>query len=85
MRYGNGRPITSGRYDHLWKRIGQQLPWVAAQGISTHWLRHTTLSWVEGSVALSVGRVEAGGAVPRSDAVQRLVTVTLAGLTARRR
>jgi len=23
-------------------------PWVAAQGLSTHWLRHTTLTWVNG-------------------------------------
>ena len=35
-----GRPITSRRYDHLWTRIGRHLPWVATQGISTHWIRH---------------------------------------------
>jgi hypothetical protein len=34
-------PYSSRRYDHLWHRLGQQLPWVAAQGVSTHWLRHT--------------------------------------------
>lgn len=44
LRYRNGAALTSRRYDHLWKRIGEQLPWVAAQGISTHWLRHTTLT-----------------------------------------
>lgn len=43
LRFRNGRALTSRRYDHLWKRLGQRLPWVAAQGISTHWLRHTTL------------------------------------------
>jgi hypothetical protein len=32
LRYRNGRPITSRRYDRLWKRIGEQVPWVAAQG-----------------------------------------------------
>src|SRR6266581_3727509 len=42
LRYRDGRPITSRRYDHLWQRIGQHLPWVAVQQISTHWLRHTT-------------------------------------------
>jgi site-specific recombinase XerD len=36
FRYRNGRPITSRRYDHLWRRLGQQLPWVSAQGVSTH-------------------------------------------------
>ena len=27
LRYRNSQPITSRRYDHLWARIGQQLPW----------------------------------------------------------
>jgi hypothetical protein len=47
LRYCDGRPITYRRYDHLWERIGTHLPWVATQQISTHWLRHTTLTWVE--------------------------------------
>jgi integrase/recombinase XerC len=41
LRYVDGRPITSRRYDHLWARIGRQLPWVRTQQISTHWIRHT--------------------------------------------
>ena len=44
LRYADGRPITSRRYDHLWARIGRQLPWVRTQQISTHWIRHTTLT-----------------------------------------
>jgi site-specific recombinase XerD len=48
LRYADRRPITSRRYDHLWVRIGRQLPWVRTQQISTHWIRHTTLTWVEG-------------------------------------
>jgi hypothetical protein len=47
LRYADGRPITYRRYDHLWSRIGRHLPWVATQGISTHWIRHTILTWVE--------------------------------------
>ena len=43
VRYADGRPITSRRYDHLWVRIGRHLPWVATQGISSHWIRHTNL------------------------------------------
>lgn len=42
LRYRSGHPLTTRRDDHLWTRLGQRLPWVAAQGISTHWLRHTT-------------------------------------------
>ena len=59
LRYAGGRPITHRRYDHLWTRIGRHLPWVATQGISTHWIRHTILTWVEVSgvvPAASFGR-----------------------------
>ncbi len=47
LRYADGRPITHRRHDHLWTRIGRHLPWVATQGISTHWIRHIFLTWVE--------------------------------------
>jgi len=47
LRYRNGRRITYRRYDHLWERLGRDLPWVRAQQISMHWIRHTTLTWVE--------------------------------------
>lgn len=35
LRFRDGRALTSRRYDHLWRRLGERLPWVAAQGIST--------------------------------------------------
>ena len=60
LRYSDGRPITSRRYDHLWVRIGRHLPWVATQQISTHWLRHTTLTWVERNFGYAVARAYAG-------------------------
>jgi integrase len=60
LRYADGRPISSRRYDHLWTRIGRHLPWVATQQISTHWLRHTTLTWVERNFGYAVARAFAG-------------------------
>jgi integrase len=60
LRYRNGRPITARRYDYLWNRIAQHLPWAAAQGITTHWLRHTTLTWVERNFSYAVARAYAG-------------------------
>jgi integrase len=60
LRFRNGGPLTSRRYDHLWSRLGRQLPWVAAQSISTHWLRHTTLTWVERHFGYGVARAYAG-------------------------
>jgi integrase len=60
LRYRNGSPITDRRYDHLWQRIGRRLPWVARQQVSTHWLRHTTLTWVERNFGYAVARAYAG-------------------------
>ncbi len=60
LRYHDGRPITARRYDHLWLRIGKHLPWVATQQITTHWLRHTTLTWVERNFGYAVARAYAG-------------------------
>jgi integrase/recombinase XerC len=62
LRYRNGRPISYRRYDHLWVRIGARLPWVATQQVSTHWLRHTTLTWVERNFGYAVARAYAGHA-----------------------
>jgi integrase/recombinase XerC len=68
LRYASGQPITSRRYDHLWVRIGRQLPWAATQGISTHWLRHTTLTWVERNFGYAVAHAYAGHAGGGGDA-----------------
>nr|WP_324196419.1 site-specific integrase [Nocardia farcinica] len=64
LRYRNGRPITRRRYDYLWKRIGRQLPWVATQQITTHWIRHTTLTWVERQFGYATARAYAAHAEP---------------------
>ncbi|MFG3558315.1 tyrosine-type recombinase/integrase [Micromonospora sp. NPDC047557] len=68
LRYRNGQPITYRRYDHLWVRIGEHLPWVYVQQISTHWLRHTTLTWVERNFGYAVAREYAGHSGGGSDA-----------------
>ncbi|HEY6798608.1 MAG TPA: hypothetical protein VI248_28355, partial [Kineosporiaceae bacterium] len=35
-------------------------PWVATQGVSAHWLRHTTLTWVERTHGYAVAQAYAG-------------------------
>lgn len=60
LRYRDGRPLTYRRYDNLWSRVRGELPWAAAQGVSTHWLRHTTLTWVERNFGYGVARAYAG-------------------------
>jgi len=84
LRYADGRPITSRRYDHLWVRIGRHLPWVATQGISTHWIRHATLTWVERNFGYAVARAYAGHADSGSDtgATSTYVRASLAEVAA---
>ncbi|MCA1186169.1 MULTISPECIES: site-specific integrase [unclassified Saccharopolyspora] len=67
LRYVGGAPISRRRYDHLWHRLGRHLPWVAAQQITTHWLRHTTLTWVERHFGYAVAREFAGHAIGSGD------------------
>lgn len=89
LRYRDGRPLTHRRYDHLWARIGQHLRWVHTQQISTHWLGHTTLTWVERTYSHAVAQAYAGhtdnGANGSTATYVRAtlheVAVALAGLT----
>ena len=60
LRYANGRPISSRRYDYLWRRLGQELAWVATQQVSMHWIRHTTLTWVERHFGFATAQAYAG-------------------------
>lgn len=60
LRRANGRALTSRHYDTLWGRIRRVLPWAEQLGVSTHWLRHTTLSWVERRYGYAVARAYAG-------------------------
>ncbi|WP_309118001.1 site-specific integrase [Saccharothrix sp.] len=67
FRFLDGRPITRRRYENLWVRIGRHVESVRTLGISTHWLRHTTLTWVERIFGVSVARAYAGHADPSSN------------------
>jgi integrase/recombinase XerC len=81
LRYRNGRQITDRRYDQLWVRIGRELPWFRNQGISTHWLRHTTLTWVERNFGFAVAHAYAGHTDGRDDRVSVTTTYVRATLT----
>lgn len=74
LRHHNGNPITYRRYDNLWERLGERLPWVAARNVATHWLRHTTLTWVERRYNLSIAHGYAGHAHRRSDNITTVYT-----------
>jgi integrase/recombinase XerC len=60
LRYRNGRPVGKRRYDNIWKRIRTHLRWADTHQISAHWLRHTTLTWVERHFGQSIAQRYAG-------------------------
>jgi integrase/recombinase XerC len=76
LRYRNGQPLTYRRYDGLFKRIGGHLPWVRTQGISAHWIRYTTLTWVERNFSMAVAHAYAGHLDGTGDTGKGTVTMT---------
>ncbi|WP_280310270.1 tyrosine-type recombinase/integrase [Nocardia abscessus] len=74
LRYKNGDPISKTRFCIMWRQIGEQLPWVRQQGISCHWLRHTTLRWVERNFGHAVAKAYAGHADNHSDGATSIYT-----------
>ncbi|WP_216912771.1 tyrosine-type recombinase/integrase [Nocardia noduli] len=79
LRYSNGNPLTTRRYDVLWERLARQLPWIAVHGVTTHWLRHTTLRWVERNFGRAVAKAYADHSHRRSsgDAIDIYTRATI--------
>ncbi|MFI5586402.1 tyrosine-type recombinase/integrase [Amycolatopsis sp. NPDC051758] len=65
LRYRNGDPLTSGYYDRLWQRLGRYKSWISTLGVTAHWLRYTTLTWVERNFGYAVAAAFAGHATSR--------------------
>jgi integrase len=77
FRYADGRPITARRYDYLWTRLGEHLPWVATQQVTTHWLRHTTLTWVERNFGHAIAHAYAGHTGPTRNATDTYIRANI--------
>lgn len=56
LRTRSGHRITDRRYDNLHDRFHRHLPWAEAKGVTVHWLRHTTLTFVEREFGEAVAR-----------------------------
>lgn len=52
--------VTRRRLDGVWSRVRRDLEWAEELGVSSHWLRHTTVSWVEEATSYSVAAAYAG-------------------------
>ncbi|MFJ9364864.1 tyrosine-type recombinase/integrase [Nocardia sp. NPDC101769] len=64
LRYRSGRPIGRRRYDYLSKRIREHLGWADTMQVSAHWLRYTTLTFVEREFGYAISRAYAGHSEP---------------------
>ncbi|GAA3663729.1 hypothetical protein GCM10022267_57430 [Lentzea roselyniae] len=60
LRFPDGRPLTRARHRRLWNRMRKHVKAVDEESISTHWLRHTTLTWVERNFGTAVAIAYAG-------------------------
>ncbi|MFC3965629.1 tyrosine-type recombinase/integrase [Nocardia jiangsuensis] len=74
LRYSTGRRVGRGRYTYLRDRWHERLPWAASLGVSAHWLRHTTVTFVEREFGAAVAHAFAGQADPRHGGTTGLYT-----------
>ena len=59
---GFAAPLTAKRFETLWKRIRTELPWAAKKGVSSHWVRHTTITWIDRAFNPTIAQAFAGHA-----------------------
>lgn len=57
---GRANPMQAKRFETLWRRISSQLPWVEEKGVSSHWLRHTTVTWIDRAFNPTMAQAYAG-------------------------
>lgn len=60
FRYRDGQPLTDRRFDTLFKRVGDHLPWAKSLGVSLHWIRYSTLTDIRMSSGERVASAYAG-------------------------
>ncbi|WP_284742282.1 tyrosine-type recombinase/integrase [Amycolatopsis sp. RTGN1] len=81
LRLRNGIPLHYHNYQTFWNRIWRVLPWAKALGVTSHWLRYTTLTWVERSFGYAVAAAYAGHAGPGTSSDRGGVTLTYTSAT----
>lgn len=86
LRRLDHQPLSPGHHDALWKRIRDLLPWASEHGVSTHWLRHTTITWVERRYGYGIARAYAGhtdtASAPTATFIRARVTEVAEALSA---
>lgn len=52
--------VDTAMKNRLWERCRKHIPWADRQQVATHWLRYTTLTFVERRFGLAVAQAYAG-------------------------
>lgn len=73
FRYRNGAPLTRKRFNTLFERLQRDAPFPDAAHVSTHWMRHTALTWIERVGGEAVAAAFAGH-VPARNRITGLYT-----------
>jgi len=60
LRFRNGAPVTRRRYNTLFGKVQAELPWARRLLVSSHWIRHTTLTDVSRATNGRVAAAYAG-------------------------
>ena len=55
-----GAPLSAKRFETLWSRLRLELPWAEKIGVSSHWIRHTTITWVDRASNPTIAQAFAG-------------------------
>lgn len=80
FRRRDGAAMSRKRYGSMWTRLRGRLESVRVAQVSTHWLRHTTLTWVERNFGYAVARAFAGHVVSQSSLHGSTQTYVKAGI-----
>jgi integrase len=57
---GRGNPMQAKRFEILWKRIRKELAWAEEKGVSSHWIRRTTVTWIDRAFNSTMAQAFAG-------------------------
>jgi len=60
FRFRDGSPLSRRRYNSIFDRVQNRLPWAAHLGVSVHWLRHTTLTDISNAAGSRIAAAYAG-------------------------
>lgn len=78
LRQRNGVPLQYHAYQTFWHRIWRLLPWAKTLRVTSHWLRYTTLTWVERTFSYAIASAYAGHAGPSASSGSVTLTYTAA-------